>query len=567
MTLLSCVCIIVIVQACAGFRFYQDRIPNGDSVPHPCKANYIWKGVGHMRAMGGGKRNLFGIHFERYKQWTVELCMLDSDGDGLTNGQELGDPNCTWTEGSFPAQTKKLSHPGICDPWGSEKCSTANSKVDCSTGEFICDGIHSPDVFNITLRFPPTKVPADESSLLCMTFELDMLDPEKEYHLIATKPFIDNDNVMHHSILNGCGPFAAPLTAPRICNMAGAGCQIYLAIWSLGITGHCVYKDAGFKIGGPNGVKRLTMQHHWRNPEGRSDYVDSSGMTLYLTEKLRKEDASYVHTGQIHLNIPPGQQRHVTTSTCSSACTRKIIKTPVYLMTGWNHLHYAGYAARVEHFRNGTKIGDLTPDDVYNYDNPHIHEYKTPYEILPGDVLETTCVHKTTSRASTTLFGEFAYDEMCIGVFTFYPAKSITHDSCYTWKDLELCYVENGAIHGCEYHMIFNATHPTRKSLLAKVLNSCNFYGDCRRECPAAIAEVRQHPCFNEQVGPYMMDLLRGLHPDLDMVKFLAAMQSCDCPKTPTYPPVHPTGSAERLGPGISFTTFLAVALLGKLTC
>ena len=27
-------------------------------------------------------------------KWTAELCKKDSDGDGFTNGQELGDPNC-----------------------------------------------------------------------------------------------------------------------------------------------------------------------------------------------------------------------------------------------------------------------------------------------------------------------------------------------------------------------------------------------------------------------------------------------------------------------------------------
>ncbi|XP_071097641.1 peptidyl-glycine alpha-amidating monooxygenase-like [Haliotis cracherodii] len=564
MSLLRCVCVLLVVHACTGYLFFQDRIPNGDSVPHPCKPNYIWKGVGHMRAVGGGSKNPFGLDFARYKQWTFELCMMDSDGDGLTNGQELGDPDCTWKEGSFPTRTTMLTHPGICDPWGSEKCAAENAKVDCSTGEFICDAIQSPDVFNVTLRFPATKVPSDDSSLFCMTFDLDMLDLSEEYHLVAFKPFIDNAYVMHHTILNGCGPYAASLAKPEMCNMAGTQCQHYLAIWSLGITGDCVHKDAGFKIGGPNGIKKLTMQHHWLNPELRSDYVDSSGMTLYLTRKMRKYNAGYVHTGEIHLNIPPGQNRHVTKSTCSSACTKKIIKTPVYLMTGQNHMHYVGYAGRVEHFRNGEKIGVLTPDDVYSYGNPHVYEYKQPYELLPGDVLETTCVHRTTSRSTTTLFGDSAYDEMCLGVFTFFPAESITHDSCYTWKDLELCYVENAAIHGCEYTMIFNATHPTRKSLLAKVLSSCNYFGDCRSECPAAIAEVRQHPCFNEQVGPYMMDLLRGLHPNMDMVKFLAAMESCDCRKKPTgVTDFTPTSSAEQLGPVIVVIALLAVTLLG----
>ena len=38
---------------------------------------------------------------------------MDSDGDGRTNGQELGDPSCVWTEGAFVEKTG-LSHPGKC---------------------------------------------------------------------------------------------------------------------------------------------------------------------------------------------------------------------------------------------------------------------------------------------------------------------------------------------------------------------------------------------------------------------------------------------------------------------
>ena len=42
------------------------------------------------------------------------MCGLDSDGDGLTNGQELGDPECTWKPGNTPARSRRLSHPGLC---------------------------------------------------------------------------------------------------------------------------------------------------------------------------------------------------------------------------------------------------------------------------------------------------------------------------------------------------------------------------------------------------------------------------------------------------------------------
>ena len=46
-----------------GYKMFQDRIPNGDRVPHPCFVNYLWHGVGHQNAQGGGERNPFGLDF------------------------------------------------------------------------------------------------------------------------------------------------------------------------------------------------------------------------------------------------------------------------------------------------------------------------------------------------------------------------------------------------------------------------------------------------------------------------------------------------------------------------
>ena len=38
--------------------------------------------------------------------------MKDSDGDGRTNGEELGDPKCRWVQGQLTDQSKPISHPG-----------------------------------------------------------------------------------------------------------------------------------------------------------------------------------------------------------------------------------------------------------------------------------------------------------------------------------------------------------------------------------------------------------------------------------------------------------------------
>lgn len=46
-------------------------------------------------------------------RWTPELCRMDSDGDGFTNGQELGDPDCTWVKGQPQRTAAAVSHPGL----------------------------------------------------------------------------------------------------------------------------------------------------------------------------------------------------------------------------------------------------------------------------------------------------------------------------------------------------------------------------------------------------------------------------------------------------------------------
>ena len=68
------------------YQSYQAFVPNGANVPgHP--------GLGHVATGGGGSRNVFGLAFAAAgHSWTPAFCEADSDGDGQTNGHELGDP-------------------------------------------------------------------------------------------------------------------------------------------------------------------------------------------------------------------------------------------------------------------------------------------------------------------------------------------------------------------------------------------------------------------------------------------------------------------------------------------
>ena len=94
-----------------AWESYRRMIPNGDNVR--TDDGEIWAGVGHTSFFGGGPTNAFGRDFGRagYK-WTKELCEKDSDKDGKTNGQELGDPECTWKQGEKP-KFSCATNPGI----------------------------------------------------------------------------------------------------------------------------------------------------------------------------------------------------------------------------------------------------------------------------------------------------------------------------------------------------------------------------------------------------------------------------------------------------------------------
>ena len=71
-----------------------DQIPNGRALG--CASC-------HVNPAGGGSRTPFGMAIENnylvprdrtgVVQWNAMLAMLDSDGDGVSNGQELGDPD------------------------------------------------------------------------------------------------------------------------------------------------------------------------------------------------------------------------------------------------------------------------------------------------------------------------------------------------------------------------------------------------------------------------------------------------------------------------------------------
>ena len=81
--------------------------------------------------------------------WDTCLCQTDSDGDGMTNGEELGDPECLWVEGDADP-SGDVTHPGICTPLDDAACIEVNSWLDCDALlPFECEAFNHTGMINL----------------------------------------------------------------------------------------------------------------------------------------------------------------------------------------------------------------------------------------------------------------------------------------------------------------------------------------------------------------------------------------------------------------------------------
>jgi hypothetical protein len=103
------VVLLLIARESVALEEFLLRVPNGNNVPNHLRLGHV------TETLGNNALNRFGIDFRSAGfQWTRALCLKDSDGDGFTNGYELGDETCTWTpQNPTPLRTINLSHPGL----------------------------------------------------------------------------------------------------------------------------------------------------------------------------------------------------------------------------------------------------------------------------------------------------------------------------------------------------------------------------------------------------------------------------------------------------------------------
>jgi hypothetical protein len=200
--------------------------------------------VGHDGGVGGARLNSFGETFKRgaltkcavtdddddddddddhHSKWGTKMCCADSDGDGLTNGEEVGDPCCEWKKGrSEPWSNYNVSHPALA--------------TERTTERRVCNGTVShrkppcqpwPPSPGPTPPAPPT--PPSPSHNEC--------NPAKTCNVCSAccHTYIEDGSECDNCVNDECppSPTPAPPTKPECqpaqgCNVCSECCKPYI---------------------------------------------------------------------------------------------------------------------------------------------------------------------------------------------------------------------------------------------------------------------------------------------------------------------------------------------------
>lgn len=490
------------------FKRFQLEIPNGDKVPNPCNKNELWTAVGHTTIEGGGRRNPFGQVFQNQKTWGGMLCDSDSDGDGMTNGAELGDPDCDWVKGRTPKRTENITHPGICEPMDSERCKEKNSWLRCPEDpNAFCPELSKPDVKSLDLKLDKTRVPATSTTWMCQILPWP---EEGDFHVIGSKPLVDNADVTHHMIVFGCGSTVSQRPGPYQCNMVpDRECQDILLTWTMGSKGECLHKEEGFRMGS-KGYTHVALQVHWNNINQRSTYVDGSGIQVFYTNKLRKYDSVIMVVGQKYLELPPNAPVVTVNSSCPAFCTENMFQKPIFITRAVNHMHTLGKKQQVALYRDGGFVRNITNDEVYDYNSPFFYRFDKPIEVRPGDEIRTTCTYSTVGINRTIFYGVSIKDEMCYSFLTYFPHQRSYTQFCTTFKDTQVCkrYLPRlqGVYDDCSWRAFINGKDMTAVEMTKRVETECGKTDSCSASCSDALDVMSKHPCMHGEIHGYVSE-------------------------------------------------------------
>lgn len=241
--------------------------------------------------------NVFGADFAANGYvWNKTICEKDSDGDGKTNGEELGDPCCLFEFGDVQSkysQSFTASHPGFKE--GAQPASY--SRPACDTTKPAEKGIKlglfnkGERQFTMDFKIDNFLIPTKTTTYIDVAWNWRD-DSFPVFHVVKGEAIIVSKKWMHHYVISGCRKrFPEELAEKRISGSESSPyqCNLNFGQWA---PGQRVVETApwlGIAVGRDAGIVGFLNNVHFNNPDQDVGIHANDGMKLWYTPDLRPE--------------------------------------------------------------------------------------------------------------------------------------------------------------------------------------------------------------------------------------------------------------------------------------
>uniref|UniRef100_A0A3B5L8J8 Monooxygenase, DBH-like 1, like n=1 Tax=Xiphophorus couchianus TaxID=32473 RepID=A0A3B5L8J8_9TELE len=284
-------------------------------------------------------------------------------------------------------------------------------------------------------RYLSITVPSNKTYYHCKVMKLQ--DLPTKHHIYQIEPEIEHQEVVHHMLLYHCPSFVKePYDKPCYMGEIGDACFGVVASWAVGGRAYELPENTGIPIGGTQSGTYYRLEIHYNNPQKKEGIIDSSGLRLYYTDKLRQHDVGILTTGvfpvsHMMYDIPPKAAEFHSYGICNTSFfhfhPQLVDPIPdLQVFSVLLHTHLAGRKVRVGHFRKGKQIDFLGVNENYDFDMQETVNLGSIKTIKPDDEIIVECIYNTSNRTQSTMMGLSTSDEMCLAFLFYYPAINIT---------------------------------------------------------------------------------------------------------------------------------------------
>jgi DOMON domain/Copper type II ascorbate-dependent monooxygenase, C-terminal domain len=236
---------------------------------------------------------------------------------------------------------------------------------------------------------------------------------------------VDGGRFVHHATIAGT---TKPSNESLTCFDSLGEYNYPLYGWAPGTLPFAMPEDVGFSLGpgeNGNGIQGFRINMHYNNPQLIEGPTDSGGLRVYYVRKPLKHEAGLMFMADpfTHLKgTPLGDGLSEFSFDCEPGCSSLALDEPVTVIQEFFHMHMKGTGAIQMQIRDGEVIRQARTN-YFDFAQSGIHGVRQQsYRVLPGDSFRTQCIY---SSSDDTVFGIASTDEMCEGLFLYYPAKRV----------------------------------------------------------------------------------------------------------------------------------------------